>query len=76
MIARADLADVLRMNYPFADTIFTPDQSESGNGRTGTGIDPNSATEFIRFHTDFTQIDRPGPHSARRLANPTTHQCP
>lgn len=56
--------------------ISTPVQSESGNGRTGTGIDPNSATESLRFHTDFTQIDRPGPHSARRLANPTTHQCP
>ncbi len=64
------------MDFPFADTNFTPDQSESGNGRRGAVIHPESATEFSGFHTDFTQIDRPGPHSPRRLANPTTHQCP
>ena len=68
LIEPADLADVGRIDFPFADTNFTPDQSESGNGRRGAAIHPESATGSSGFHTDLPEVFKFGQSGHLRCA--------
>lgn len=68
LIEPADLADVGRIEFPFADTNFTPDQSESGNGRRGAAIHPESATGSSGFHTDLPEVFKFGQSGHLRCA--------
>jgi hypothetical protein len=64
------------MNERLANAAISSGTPESGR-QPDRGVSPAEIRDRIPgFHTDFTQIDRSGPHTLRHPGQPTNAQMP